>query len=104
VATVDNRCKCADTAGQYIPQGRMTEMSFDVGDYNAWLTGLKSRVEQARQRAVLSVNQELISLYWQIGHEILDRQGRGGAQRSLTSWHAICARRFPTCADFRRGT
>ncbi|EUC20787.1 protein of unknown function DUF1016 [Burkholderia sp. BT03] len=56
----------------------MTEMSFDVGDYNAWLTGLKSRVEQARQRAVLSVNRELISLYWQIGQEILDRQGRAG--------------------------
>jgi hypothetical protein len=76
--TVDNRCKCAGTAGQYFPQGSMTGMSFDVGDYNAWLTSLKSRVEQARQRAFLSVNRELISLYWQIGHEILDRQGWAG--------------------------
>jgi predicted nuclease of restriction endonuclease-like (RecB) superfamily len=39
---------------------------------------LPCSVEQARQRAVLSVNRELISLYWQIGHEILDRQGRAG--------------------------
>lgn len=52
----------------------MTEVSFTTADYTAWLTGLKSRVEQARQRAALSVNRELVSLYWQIGREILERQ------------------------------
>ncbi|WP_433695864.1 PDDEXK nuclease domain-containing protein [Paraburkholderia phenoliruptrix] len=43
-----------------------------------WLTSLKLRVEQARQRAALSVNRELIGLYWQIGHDILERQERQG--------------------------
>ncbi|MGF6998283.1 PDDEXK nuclease domain-containing protein [Paraburkholderia sp. GAS32] len=56
----------------------MTEVSFTTADYIAWLTGLKSRVEQARQRAALSVNRELVSLYWQIGREILERQRRQG--------------------------
>jgi predicted nuclease of restriction endonuclease-like (RecB) superfamily len=56
----------------------MTELSFNTAEYIAWLTGLKSRVEQARQRAALSVNRELVSLYWQIGREILERQRRQG--------------------------
>ncbi len=47
-------------------------------DYALWLTSLKLRVEQARQRAALSVNRELIGLYWQIGHDILERQERQG--------------------------
>jgi hypothetical protein len=77
-------------------------VSFTVADYNAWLSDLKSSVERARQRAALSVNRELVSLYWQIGHEILERQRRQGwGRRSSISWRAICARRFPTCAGFR---
>ena len=47
-------------------------------DYAAWLAGLKDRISSARQRAVLSVNQELVRLYHQIGTEILGRQTRQG--------------------------
>ena len=43
-------------------------------DYPNWLAGLKQRVQSAQQRAVLSVNRELVLLYWQIGCEILARQ------------------------------
>ncbi|MEM5372941.1 PDDEXK nuclease domain-containing protein [Paraburkholderia azotifigens] len=47
-------------------------------DYRTWLTELKQRVERARQRAAMSVNRELVTLYWQIGHDILERQQRQG--------------------------
>jgi predicted nuclease of restriction endonuclease-like (RecB) superfamily len=47
-------------------------------DYRTWLTELKQRVERARQRAAMSVNRELVTLYWQIGHDILERQHRQG--------------------------
>jgi predicted nuclease of restriction endonuclease-like (RecB) superfamily len=43
-------------------------------DYADWLTQLKSKIFQARQRAALAVNAELVGLYGQIGREILDRQ------------------------------
>lgn len=43
-------------------------------DYAQWLTGLKQRIQGARQRAALAVNRELILLYWQIGRDILQRQ------------------------------
>ncbi|MBF0614897.1 MAG: DUF1016 family protein [Magnetococcales bacterium] len=47
-------------------------------DYAPWLAELKSRIHNAQQRAALAVNRELVLLYWQIGRDILARQGREG--------------------------
>lgn len=47
-------------------------------DYAAWLSELKTRIHNAQQRASLAVNRELVLLYWQIGRDILARQGREG--------------------------
>jgi len=47
-------------------------------DYAAWLAELKTRIHTAQQRASLAVNRELVLLYWQIGRDILARQGREG--------------------------
>ncbi|MCX7088229.1 MAG: PDDEXK nuclease domain-containing protein [Methylococcales bacterium] len=47
-------------------------------DYAAWLAELKTRIHTAQQRASLSVNRELVLLYWQIGQDILARQNREG--------------------------
>ena len=46
--------------------------------YADWLSGLKSQIASARQRAALTVNQELVRLYHRIGSEILERQTRQG--------------------------
>jgi predicted nuclease of restriction endonuclease-like (RecB) superfamily len=46
--------------------------------YGDWLTDLKLRIHSAQQRATLAVNQELVLLYWQIGHDILTRQASQG--------------------------
>jgi predicted nuclease of restriction endonuclease-like (RecB) superfamily len=47
-------------------------------DYQELLTDLKERIRTSQIRAALSVNQELILLYWQIGREILTRQSQEG--------------------------
>lgn len=47
-------------------------------DYAAWLAELKQRIHGAQQRAARAVNRELVLLYWQIGRDILQRQGREG--------------------------
>lgn len=52
--------------------------SLPSADYTNWRAGLKARVQQARQRAALSVNRELVTLYWQIGKDILTRQAEMG--------------------------
>lgn len=46
--------------------------------YPDWLTELKTRIHHAQQRAVRTVNRELVQLYWQIGRDILERQSREG--------------------------
>jgi predicted nuclease of restriction endonuclease-like (RecB) superfamily len=57
---------------------RLAATSVVPVDYAEWLTSLKGRIAGARQRAALSVNQELVRLYHQIGVEILERQARQG--------------------------
>ena len=61
-------------------KGAITAVSESIipADYAAWLAGLKDRISSARQRAALSVNQELVRLYHHIGTEILERQTRQG--------------------------
>ena len=46
--------------------------------YSDWLAEMKTRIRETRLRASLSVNAELISLYWRIGRDILERQERHG--------------------------
>lgn len=46
--------------------------------YQALLTSLKERIRQSQVRAALSVNYELVLLYWEIGREILTRQNEQG--------------------------
>lgn len=46
--------------------------------YHEFLQDIKNRVQLARTRAILSVNRELIILYWHIGREILERQNQQG--------------------------
>jgi predicted nuclease of restriction endonuclease-like (RecB) superfamily len=53
------------------------------GDYANFLDSLKDRVRQAQTRAMLSVNRELIGLYWDIGREIVRRQEQEGWGKSV---------------------
>ncbi|MFB2967425.1 YhcG family protein [Aerosakkonema sp. BLCC-F183] len=47
-------------------------------DYNDFLRELKERIRNAQVRAALSINRELVLLYWQIGQDILNRQQQQG--------------------------
>ena len=46
--------------------------------YAAWLADFKVRIRATRLRAALAVNSALISLYWQIGRDIHERQAAHG--------------------------
>ncbi|MHB1546881.1 MAG: DUF1016 N-terminal domain-containing protein [bacterium] len=47
-------------------------------DYAELLENLKIRIKNARIKAALSVNRELVLLYWEIGETILERQKKQG--------------------------
>jgi glycine cleavage system aminomethyltransferase T len=68
-------------------------------DYRALLTDVKSRIRAAQLRASLSVNQELIQLYWDIGRLIAHRQQ---AAYSPTLGHGI-ALALLSCGRDRHG-
>ena len=52
-------------------------------DYAVTLVDLKRRIRAAQQRALRSVNAELVQLYWQIGELIHQRQAAAGWGRSV---------------------
>jgi hypothetical protein len=43
-------------------------------DYQAFIGQIKQSVQQARNRAIRSVNNELIGLYYEIGKQIVRKQ------------------------------
>ena len=55
-------------------QGELTKLSSLPPGYTEFLESLKARVRQAQTQAMLSVNRELIRLYWDLGREVAQRQ------------------------------
>lgn len=53
-------------------------VEIDARTYTAFVGDLKQKIAAARHRASLSVNRELVLLYWTIGRDILGRQEREG--------------------------
>jgi predicted nuclease of restriction endonuclease-like (RecB) superfamily len=62
-------------------------------DYHQFLAEIKARIAGARTRAALAVNSELIRLYWEIGHEILERQDRKDWGAGVTKHLSVDLRR-----------
>lgn len=78
----------------------MTEI-ITPSDYQAFVDGLKRRVRAAQIRASLSVNSELVRLYWQIGHDILDLQAqRGWGARVIDRLASDLRHAFPDMKGF----
>lgn len=50
----------------------------ELTDYVEFFSELKIEIKQAQIRAAVSLNKEVISMYWKIGRSILDRQKKLG--------------------------
>jgi len=69
--------------------------------YAELLESLKARIREAQVRAALSVNRELVLLYWHIGREILQRQQREGWGAKVIDRLALdLGREFPEMKGF----
>jgi predicted nuclease of restriction endonuclease-like (RecB) superfamily len=42
----------------------------NIEEYHVWVIELKSKIQSAQLKAAISVNKELLSLYWEIGKSI----------------------------------
>lgn len=71
--------------------------------YARFLEEVKSRIRTARVKAALSVNRELIRLYWSIGRGIVERQRLEGWGAAVIGRLATdIQREFPGLAGFSR--
>ncbi|MDR1882843.1 MAG: DUF1016 N-terminal domain-containing protein [Prevotella sp.] len=43
-------------------------------EFKQWLADLKIRIRQSRIKAMIKVNDEMLRLYWDLGHVIVMRQ------------------------------
>ncbi len=69
--------------------------------YQSLLGDLKERITAAQGRAALSVNRELIALYWQIGHAIQIRQEEyGWGARVIARLSSDLRHMFPDMKGF----
>ncbi|QUV92474.1 YhcG family protein [Chloracidobacterium aggregatum] len=77
-------------AGEVLPTG-----------YDELLENFKSRIRTARVQAALSVNRELVLLYWHIGKEILQKQEQEGwGTKVIDRLARDLAREFPEMKGF----
>lgn len=77
----------------------MTEL--EPSDYATTLEEIKSQVHSARLRVQRKANNELLQLWWQIGHTILDRQAeQGWGSKVLTRLAADLRAEFPSMKGF----
>lgn len=69
--------------------------------YHGLLTSLKARIRSAQYEALKAVNKELISLYWDIGKMIVERQEKEGWGKSIVENLASDLRKeFPGMQGF----
>lgn len=70
-------------------------------NYPEFILALKERIRSARVKASLSVNRELVLLYWQIGNDILTRQDQQGwGARVIDRLSADLVHEFPDMKGF----
>ena len=43
-------------------------------EFKQWLVDLKVRIRQSQLKAAVRVNEEMLRLYWELGHDIVVRQ------------------------------
>jgi predicted nuclease of restriction endonuclease-like (RecB) superfamily len=52
--------------------------TMNADNYNSLLNDLKSEIEKAKLKVALTVNSQLLELYWKMGHNILVKQRQEG--------------------------
>ena len=52
----------------------MTNQPIRSSEYRDWLKDIKQRVRQAQVKAAVQVNRSLLSFYWELGADIVERQ------------------------------
>jgi predicted nuclease of restriction endonuclease-like (RecB) superfamily len=70
-------------------------------EYKNWATVITHKIEQAQTRAFLKVNEEMLQLYWEIGHAIINQQkNKGWGAKIIHLLAADISKVFPQNTGF----
>ena len=76
-----------------------------VEGYEAWIRSIKERIQRARVKASMLVNSEQTLLYWDIGHEILEKQeNEGWGSKVVERMSADLKAAFPDMKGWSRSS
>ena len=70
-------------SGKFPNNGKTTGANKPRDDYGNLLGEVKERIRSAQYEALRAVNRELITLYWDIGRMIVERQAKEGWGRAV---------------------
>jgi predicted nuclease of restriction endonuclease-like (RecB) superfamily len=59
-----------------VPAVNKTEVS--AANYKKFITSLKTKIRSAQIKGAIAVNRELIKLYWDMGKDVVEKQGQEG--------------------------
>lgn len=72
-------------------------------DYRSFLEEIKERIRKAQLRAAVSINTELIRLYWSIGKDLVERQEKSGwGTKMIAKFGQDIQKSFPGIEGFSR--
>lgn len=81
----------------------MSEKKITSQEYNQWLAELKEKIRNSQLRAGLKVNTELLSLYWELGKAMTDKQANSTwGDKIITQLAADLTAEFKDLEGFSR--
>lgn len=70
-------------------------------DYKDWSKSIFNKIKIAQTKAALKVNAEMLSLYWEIGNSIIEKQHENGwGSKIIDLLAADLTRNFPNTRGF----
>lgn len=83
----------------------MTEDDKHIVEYRTWIKTLKSKIRSARIKVALSVNAQLIELYWDLGKAISEKfESSNWGSKVIEQISTDLKHEFPELKDFPAGT
>ncbi len=81
----------------------MNKIEKENTEFFNWITKLKSKIHSANTKAALTINSQLLELYWEIGKDISERQANSNWGSKFIEQTAIELRKkFPNIKGFSR--
>ncbi|MEZ4930458.1 MAG: PDDEXK nuclease domain-containing protein [Chitinophagales bacterium] len=79
----------------------MSDKIIQSKDYKDWSAFISNKIKLAQTRTALKVNTEMLTLYWEIGNSILEKQNQNGWGSKVIDLLAIdLAENFPENSGF----